>query len=211
MSDIIRAFEQDPHAGRGRATEKTLEVAIGREVRALRKARNVTVAELANTSGISVGMLSKIENGMTSPSLGTLQLLADTLSVPLTTFFRSYEERRAAVHTKASMAVEAQRRGSRAGHHYRLLGHIGANGTGVVVEPYLITLTSEADVFPVFQHDGLELLYMLEGTVRYRHGDEQYVLEPGDTFFFEADAPHGPAELLELPTRYLSMICYPQG
>jgi quercetin dioxygenase-like cupin family protein len=42
--------------------------------------------------------------------------------------------------------------------------------------------------------------------VRYRHGNQTYVLQPGDSLFFDADAPHGPEELLELPIRLLSVI-----
>jgi hypothetical protein len=47
----------------------------------------------------------------------------------------------------------------RVGHQYNLLGHMGANSSGVVVEPYIITLTTESDTFPTFQHEGLELLH----------------------------------------------------
>ncbi len=52
--------------------------------------------------------------------------------------------------------------------------------------------------------------YDNEGRVDYRHGDQIYLLEPGDSLLFDADAPHGPEELLELPARYLSVISYPQ-
>ena len=48
----------------------------------------------------------------------------------------------------------------------------------MVVEPYIITLTTESDTFPAFQHEGLELLYMLEGEVDYRHGEQIYPLKP---------------------------------
>lgn len=203
------AFDQDPHRVR-EISERNLETAIGREVRTFRRQQGMTVADLAGVTGLSIGMLSKIENGNTSPSLTTLQVLSHAFSVPLTAFFKSYEERREAQHVKAGTHVEIERRGTRAGHHYNLLGHIGSNASGVVVEPYLITLTAESDVFPAFQHDGLELLYMLEGEVDYRHGDAIYALKPGDSFFFDADAPHGPEVLVKLPARYLSVICYPQ-
>ena len=159
---------------------------------------------------LSIGMLSKIENGNTSPSLTTLQTLANALSVPLTSFFRGYEERREAVHTKAGGGIEIEREGTRAGHNYNLLGHIGSNSSGVTVEPYLIELNSESDTFKTFQHEGIEMIYMLEGRVDYLHGSELYPLEPGDTLFFDADAPHGPETLRELPAKYLSIICYPQ-
>ncbi|EBA15442.1 DNA-binding protein, putative [Roseobacter sp. SK209-2-6] len=202
---------QNPHSLRSSDREKVLEVAIGREVRAFRRQKEITVAELAQITGLSIGMLSKIENGNTSPSLTTLQILANALSVPLTSFFRRFEERREAVHTKSGEGVELEREGTRANHQYNLLGHIGANGSGVIVEPYLITLSEESDVFPTFQHGGIETIYMLEGQVEYRHGDETYLLEAGDTLFFDADAPHGPEKLVELPARYLSIISYPQN
>ncbi|MFQ5974210.1 MAG: cupin domain-containing protein, partial [Alphaproteobacteria bacterium] len=78
----------------------------------------------------------------------------------------------------------------------------------IAVEPYLITLSEESDVFPVFQHDGIEFIYMLEGVVGYRHADKTYRMTTGDSLFFDADAPHGPEELLELPIRFLSVIVY---
>lgn len=202
-------LSQDPHRT-GEVREKVLEIAIGRELRAFRRQRGITVAELARQTGLSIGMLSKIENGNTSPSLTTLQALAQALSVPLTAFFRGFEEHRPAVHTRAGQGVEIERRGTRAGHHYTLLGHIGPNAGGVMVEPYLITLSEDSDRFPAFQHDGVEMIYMLEGEVDYRHGDAVYPLKPGDTLFFDADAPHGPEELVRLPARYLSIISYSQ-
>ena len=201
---------QDPHKTTGALTN-VLEVAIGREVRGFRKQQGMTVADLSKTTGLSVGMLSKIENGNTSPSLTTLQTLANALSVPLTSFFRGFETRREAVHTKAGEGLTLDRQGTRAGHQYNLLGHIGANTSGVIVEPYLIVLTSESDTFETFQHDGIETIYMLEGAVDYRHGSQIYPLRPGDTLFFEADAPHGPETLVSLPARYLSIISYPQA
>ena len=203
-------LNQDPHRLK-HEREKILELAIGREVRAHRRQQNITVAELAQLTGISIGMVSKIENGNTSPSLSTLQTLSNALGVTLTSFFRRFEESRSAIHTKAGEGVAMERAGTRAGHQYNLLGHLGSNASGVMVEPYLITLNEESDIFPTFQHDGIEMLYMLEGEVSYRHGDHLYVLKSGDTLFFDADAPHGPEILHELPARYLSVISYPQA
>ncbi|WP_120495594.1 helix-turn-helix domain-containing protein [Kiloniella sp. EL199] len=203
-------LSQNPHRVRDER-EKILEVAIGREVRVFRRQKGITVADLSKLTGLSIGMLSKIENGNTSPSLTTLQTLSNVLSVPLTSFFRRFEETRDAVHTKSGEGVEMERDGTRAGHQYNLLGHIGSNASGVIVEPYLITLTEKSDIFPTFQHEGIEMLYMLEGQVDYRHGNKIYTLEPGDTLFFDADAPHGPEVLKKLPARYLSIISYSQA
>jgi transcriptional regulator with XRE-family HTH domain len=203
-------LKQDPHALRD-TRENVLELAIGREVRARRKQLGLTVADLASATNISLGMLSKIENGITSPSLTTLQTLARALGIPLTAFLRRFEEERNAVFVKAGEGLDVERRGTRAGHQYTLLGHIGANTSGVVVEPYLITLSEDSDVFPTFQHGGMEFLYMLEGEVVYRHGNNLFRMTPGDSLFFDADAPHGPEELTRRPIRYLSIISYPQG
>lgn len=198
-------FGQDPHAlpvGR----ETSLEIAIGREVRDFRKKIDMTVAELAKLAGLSAGMLSKIENGMTSPSLATLQALSRALHVPVTAFFRKFEEERDATFVKSGQGLTIERRGTRAGHQYQLLGHTMRKS--IAVEPYMITLTADSDVFPLFQHAGIEFLYMLEGEVGYRHGDKTYTLTPGDSLYFDADVPHGPEELRKLPIRFLSIITY---
>jgi transcriptional regulator with XRE-family HTH domain len=205
--DADKTAQQDPHALTG-ARENHLEVAIGREVRAFRQQLDMTVMELAKTAGLSTGMLSKIENGGISPSLSTLQALSRALHVPVTAFFRRFEEERAATFVHAGEGLKIDRRGTRAGHQYELLGHSG--GKRILVEPYLITLTEESDVFPLFQHSGLEFIYMLEGEVGYRHSDKTYVLHPGDSLYFDADAPHGPEELRKLPIRFISVIAYPR-
>ncbi|MBA4797631.1 MAG: helix-turn-helix domain-containing protein [Rhizobiales bacterium] len=202
------ALMQDPHAVR-EPRANNLEMAIGHEVRTYRKKLGITVADLAAATGMSVGMLSKIENGNISPSLTTLQALSKALGMPITAFFRGFEEPKSASFVKAGEGVNLERRGTRAGHHYSLLGHIENNTSGVVVEPYLITLNAESDIFPTFQHEGMEFLYMLEGEVVYRHGDSLYRMQAGDSLFFDADAPHGPEELVKLPARYLSIISYP--
>ncbi len=197
---------QNPHGSGDNLNSKSLEIAIGNEIRKFRHKQNMTVVDLASRAGLSTGMLSKIENGNTSPSLTTLQSLSDALHVPVTAFFRRFEESRDATFVKAGTGLKIERRGTRAGHQYELLGHT-LNGR-VVVEPYVITLTDESDVFPIFQHAGTELIFMLKGIVGYRHSDKTYVLKPGDSLFFSADVPHGPEDLLKLPIKFLSVISY---
>jgi transcriptional regulator with XRE-family HTH domain len=197
--------DQDPHSTRG-AKENQLEVAIGRQVREYRVKLAMTVADLARQASLSAGMLSKIENGATSPSLDTLQALSKALNVPVTAFFRKFEEQRDATFVKSGQGLAIERRGTRAGHQYHLLGH--SIGKSLVVEPYLVTLTETSDVFPIFQHAGQEFIYIVEGEVVYRHGDKLYSMSAGDSLFFDADAPHGPEELKKLPIRLLSVIVY---
>lgn len=201
-------FRQNPHETAPFA-EGDLCAAVGRQTRIFRLQKGWTISQLATEAGISNGMLSKIENGQTTPSLGTLQALSHALSVPVTSLFKGFEETREAMHVKAGDGIETARAGTRAGHQYTLLGNI-AGSSSVTIEPYLITLNETSDVFPAFQHAGLEFLYMLEGCVEYRHGRATYRLEVGDSLIFDADAPHGPETLVSLPAKYLSVICYPK-
>lgn len=187
---------------------QSLEAGIGSEVRRLRRALDLTLSELAEAASLSPGMLSKIENGAISPSLATLQALARALNVPIARLFAEQDEHRDCSFVKAGTGVRIERRGTKAGHLYDLLGHSLAGA--ITVEPYLITLRKDAEPYPHFRHAGVEFIYMLSGRVRYRHADRLYLLEPGDALFFDAAAPHGPEELLVVPMQYLSIIIYPR-
>jgi transcriptional regulator with XRE-family HTH domain len=206
MDKINDDLTQDPH--KTSDGERNLEAAIGHQVRGLRKKLGMTVNELASLAGLSAGMLSKIENGLTSPSLTTLKSLALALNVPFTALFQRFDEQRDATFVKAGEGLKIERRGTRAGHQYALLGH--SLHKTVAVEPYMITLTHQSEVFPLFQHDGQEFLLMVEGRMDYHHGGNTYPMEPGDSLFFDADAPHGPENLHKLPIRFLSVIVYPR-
>jgi transcriptional regulator with XRE-family HTH domain len=195
-------------SGERASVSQTLEAAIGNQVRTLRKRNDMTVLDLAHQAGLSISMLSKIENGGTSPSLATLQSLAQALNVPLSTFFTTFDEKRDATYVRSGKGLLIERRGTRSGHQYQLLGHSVSSDVGV--EPYLITLTDEADPYPIFQHEGVEFIYMLSGEVGYRHADKTYTLKKGDSLFFDAAASHGPEELRKLPMQYLSIIVHPR-
>lgn len=183
-----------------------LEAAIGAEVRRLRKRQDMTMAALADTAGLSQGMLSKIETGQTSASLATLSALADALAVPISAFFSTLEQSRDVSYVPAGQGLGIDRRGTRAGHLYHLLGH-SLRGD-LAIEPYMITLDRGSEPYEEFRHAGMEFIHMLSGRVVYRHGERLFPLGPGDSLFFDALAPHGPSKLLELPATYLSVICY---
>ena len=74
-------FSQNPHKT-PQFREKELVRAIGRHARMVRKQRGWTIAQFAAEMNVSEGMISKIENGQTAPSLTTLQALSQALSVP---------------------------------------------------------------------------------------------------------------------------------
>ncbi|MEV5646722.1 XRE family transcriptional regulator [Nocardia sp. NPDC052254] len=184
-----------------------LERVIGAQVRSLRLAGGLSVAELAARVGISKAMLSKIENAQTSCSLSTLANLARGLDVPVTSLFRGADSAREAVYTRSGHGAVIVGRGTRIGHHYELLGAL--RGQHKRLEPVLVTLTEASEAFPLFQHAGTELLYMLEGVMVYGHGDSDYTLRPGDALLLDGEGPHGPNELVRLPIRFLAVTAYP--
>ena len=187
----------------GAALEQTLGQTIARRVREYRLQLGVTVAELADRSGLSKGMLSKIENAQTSPSLTTLARLSDALAVPVTAFFRGLDEEGDILHVKAGQGLEIQHKGTQTGHSYRMLGVMRAPHDRF--EPLLVTLMEPTEVFPLYQHPGTELIYVLEGVMEYSYGRARNRVEPGDTLQFNGEVTHGPTDLIELPIRFLSI------
>jgi transcriptional regulator with XRE-family HTH domain len=197
------AASGEPNASTGPGK---LSWVIANHVRARRREIGLNVGQLAGRTGISKGMLSKIENAQTSPSLSTIERLAAALDMPVTSLFRGLAEEREAVFVKAGSGPEIVRRGTRAGHTYQLLGTL--RGPHKRAEPLLVSLTEPTEVFPLFQHQGIEILYMLEGVMEYSHGTQSYLMESGDTLQFEGDVPHGPTQLAQLPIRFLSVTVF---
>ena len=180
-----------------------LEAVIGWNVRSRSREIGISSSELAKRVGLSRAMISKIENAQVSPSLGTISRLAAVLGVPVTSLFQGLDEERDTLYTRSGGGPELGRPGTRTGHRYQLLGSM--RGPAKRMEPMLVTLTSEREVFPLYQHPGTEFLYMLSGMMAYGHGRAVYVLEPGDALQFDGEASHGPVELIKLPVTFLSV------
>ncbi|HYN27564.1 MAG TPA: XRE family transcriptional regulator [Burkholderiales bacterium] len=186
---------------------KSLDRYLGNVIRELRLKDNLTIAEVAAQAGISRGMVSKIENGQVSTSLETLSKIAQALGVSLAHLFRHYNMPSGGAQlVKSGEGMEVVRRGTRRGHTYHLLAY--DQGPKKTFEPFLITMDDASEVFPTFEHPGTEFIHMLEGRIEYRHGQQTYMLEPGDSLTFRGDIPHGPERLVELPIHFLSIIFY---
>ena len=180
---------------------------IGATVRRLRTSLGLTLGEVAKRSELSAAMLSRLENGGVSPSLESLAALTTALGVPLAQLFGDVgKPRGGAQHVPKGGGLEVVRRGTRRGHTYHLLA--ADRGPRRVFEPFLVTLNDKSEVFPGFEHPGTEFIYLLEGSLTYRHGDETHLLKAGDALTFAGDVPHGPEKLLKTPIRMLSVIIY---
>jgi transcriptional regulator with XRE-family HTH domain len=184
---------------------------IGRQLgivaRRVREGQGLTLTDVATTAGISAGILSRLETGHVTPSLETLVALAAALGVrPALLLQEVGGAEEGAQRVPAGQGLEVVRRGTRRGHTYHLLA--AQRGPRKSFEPFLVTLTDKSEVFPGFQHPGTEFIYMLAGTLTYRHGSHSYPLGPGDSLSFRGDVPHGPETLGRVPIRMLSIIIY---
>ena len=186
----------------------SLEETVGAAIRELRQKHGLTIAQVAEQAGISRGMLSKIENGQTSAGMDTLARIARALGVSMSMLFSKYDTTSAAAqHIKKGAGMEVVRRGTKSGHSYHLLAY--DQGPVKLFEPFLITIEDDTERYPTFEHPGTEFIYMLQGRIEYRVGQETYVLEPGDALTFQGEVPHGPEQLLKCPIKFLSVIIYP--
>ncbi|WP_309929388.1 helix-turn-helix domain-containing protein [Variovorax paradoxus] len=173
-------------------------------MRALRIAAGASGGELAASSGVSRSMLSRIERGHVSPSVETLDRIANGLGVPVSRFFSDQTSRTDFSFVPAGKGIRVDRVGAVAGYRYELLGHqLSGN---LFVEPYLVTLLSDAEPYVTFQHPGIKFVHLMTGRVSYRYGCRLVNLAPGDSLQFDATALHGIEAIEEGPVSYLSVV-----
>ncbi|MDR6495271.1 transcriptional regulator with XRE-family HTH domain [Paraburkholderia terricola] len=193
----------------GEDGKNSLERYLGATIRELRQRHGLTIAQVSEQAGISRGMLSKIENAQTSTGLDVLNRIANALGVSMSTLFRRFDVPEGGAQlVKKGEGMEVVRKGTKRGHTYHLLAY--DQGPKKLFEPFLITMDDESETFPVFEHQGTEFIHMLKGVIEYRHGQQTYILHPGDTITFQADVPHGPERLIKTPIQFLSIFVYGQ-
>jgi len=184
-----------------------LEQYIAMKVKRTRVEQGLKIMDVARIAGLSQGMVSKIENAQVSTSLDTLSRLCDAIGLTISKLFSDYDRPEGGAQlTKSGQGMEVVRRGTEKGHTYQLLSY--HRGKKKTYEPFLISMDDAAEVFPTFSHPGQEFIYMLEGKILYRHGNHLYDMGPGDSLSFDAEVPHGPEQLIEVPIRLLSVIHY---
>ena len=174
---------------------------VGRRLREIRTERGLSIRGLAERSGLNVNTLSLIENGKTSPSVSTLQQVAAALDAPMTAFFESETPQQMIVFQKGGERKSI-------GFAHGRLADLGRGFTRPELGPFLVTLEPKADSgkAPIV-HTGTELVFCLEGQIRYEVENEHFILEPGDSLLFEARLPHRWFNPLEIPSRSLLLLC----
>lgn len=167
-------------------------------------ATGASAGHLAQTSGVSRSMLSRIERGLVSPSVETLDRIARGLHVPVSRFFGDQTRRTDFCHVPAGRGLVVDRIGAVADYRYELLGHLLSGN--LFVEPYRVDLMPAAEPYVTFQHPGLKFLHFLSGEVTYRYGAKVVVARAGDSLLFDATVLHGIEAIDVPPVSYLSVV-----
>jgi len=154
--------------------------AIGAHLRKLRVRRRLSLAQVAEAVGISVGFLSALERSQMSGSVGTLSKLARFYKTNILDFFNPNGASGRCVRPADRKVLEAG-----TGVRMELLAW-----GNTVMEPHLFRIAPEAGSGDSYTHEGEEFIYVLSGDLEITLDGEEYRLKPGDSFYFESATPH---------------------
>ena len=177
------------------------ETSVGQRLREIRGIRRLSLRALAELSGLNINTLSLIENEHTSPSVSTLQQLAQSLQVSITEFFQTNHGSKKLVHQK-------QGKRPRVAFEHSTMEDLAAGMPRFGAEPIIVTLEPDADSGkkPIV-HTGREFVYCLDGHIAYTVDNKNYLLESGDSLIFEAYLPHQWKNIDSTPSRVLLVLC----
>ena len=163
---------------------------LGTRLREQRKTRRLTLRELAHRTGLSAGLISKIENFRTIPSLPVLLSIARELRLDPGRLFEGMpnSETRSWLLVRAGEGSPVERE-SNHGMSYTMLLE---SGTGASEFQLMLVRVSPGAKRKAVSGAGMELLYLLEGELDYRVGEDTIPLRRGDTLFFDGAIPHVP-------------------
>ena len=159
---------------------------FGKNVRALRLKKNLTLHDLANRTKRSVSLLSQIETGKVSPSFSTMRIVADALDISLSQLILDEEANEA----RDSSLMEISERKvltTQGGVQHQLL----SRNLALPFEFISFEIPPGASTGEdLYAHEGLECGLLLEGTVEIQVGDKVYRMKPGNTITLNSSIPH---------------------
>ena len=160
---------------------------VGKNIKKLRKERGLSLNELAEMIGMTKGYISKIENSESAPPLSTLSKIALSLDVEVGAL--TAEDLDLPQPMKVCVTKKGQGKklttGNLIGYHYEILAH---KKSGKNMEPMLLTPAFEEEA--IFSHEGEEFMYTVEGTHEVIYDGESYIIDAGDSIYFDSIVPH---------------------
>ena len=166
---------------------------LGEKIRELRLKRSRTLREVAETTGLSIPLLSQVENNAVSPPVATLLRIAGALDVGISYFFREEESKERAVvvrkHERKKTFRPLQAKHGDSGYKYEALAY---TKNSKHMEPFLVEFEPKSkEAVSFLKHGGEEFVFLFRGRLAFHYDQQEIALEPGDSLYFESEIPHG--------------------
>jgi transcriptional regulator with XRE-family HTH domain len=182
------------------------ELKIGRKIHQIRLQNKLTLLKIAQRTGFTKGYLSLIERGKKSPPIATLSKIARAFGVDIGAFFEHKKPEDSLTLVEKGEREVVVRDGSIFGYRYESIAPMKRPKK---MEPFIITLPSKSKEGDLFDHEGEEMLYVLEGKTSFFYGDKKYLLKEGDCIYFDSSIPHRGEGVGNKPAKALVVIYTP--
>ena len=174
----------------GSSPQEDIQVNVGERVKQVREERELTLTDISQRTGLDVAFLEQIENGSIAPPLGTVIKLAKALDLKMGYFISGEEDRPYTIVRKNDRKV-VSRYSSKKGQYYGYgYESLAPHKKDRHMEPFLISLEPSKTDEERSSHDGQEFIYVLEGAMEVRLGEEVHILEAGDSIYHDSTVPH---------------------
>ncbi|MDY2641180.1 MAG: XRE family transcriptional regulator [Mediterranea sp.] len=165
---------------------------VGEKIKSLREEKGLSREELARQSGIGIEQIERIESDIDLPSLAPLIKIARVLGVRLGTFLDEQQENGPVVCRKDEVmnSIEFSNNAIQSRKHmtYHSLSRSKADRH---MEPFIIDVMPTDDTdFVLSTHEGQEFILVMEGTMEITHGRNNYILNEGDSIYYDSIVPH---------------------
>jgi transcriptional regulator with XRE-family HTH domain len=187
---------------------------IGNKIKGIRQAKQLTLEEMAERSGLKAEQVERIENNIEFPSLAPLIKIARVLGVRLGTFLDDQVELGPVISRKKDIAgragIDFSNNESQGRKHMRYHA-LSPDKSGRHMEPFLIDVypSVEGVDFVLSSHEGEEFIYVLEGMIEVNYGNSIYVLEEGDSIYYDSIVAHHVHAASDEATRILGVVYTP--
>jgi transcriptional regulator with XRE-family HTH domain len=156
---------------------------IGEKIRVVRRQKGLTLKELSEKSGISTSMISKIETAQTLPPISTYDNIASGLAISFGELFQ-LDAQEPDISIVRSHDRQVISRGTYVG------SPLAYQKRQKKMEPFLFEYPVGGD-FPNYHHDNEEMIFVIEGKLEFKYGEEKIILDVGDCVYFNGKIPHG--------------------
>jgi quercetin dioxygenase-like cupin family protein/DNA-binding Xre family transcriptional regulator len=181
------------------------EKKISERIRDLRLEKGLTLDRIASITGLTKGYLSRIENSDKSPPFSTLAKIASALNTDIISFLFEEAEAASDINLDLVRAEERKTIGRRFAPEAYMYESLAYRLRGKNMEPMLVTMDENAPIVE-FHHEGEEFIYILEGKLEFYYEGRTYILEPGDSIYFNSGMLHSGRSLGEEPVKFLCII-----